>query len=164
MGLRFMEHMLILTDEPEATRDWWVNALGFREGDHPEFGFPVYWLYIGDQDVIHIGKKNHSEHQNAYLATPSDDPARVGRGEAGSTGPLDHVCFNCEGIEEFVERLEANGVDYSERQAHNQALYQLFFREPINGIKVELNFPAAEAQRAGRQAARTAGGAVKEPA
>jgi catechol 2,3-dioxygenase-like lactoylglutathione lyase family enzyme len=163
MSLRFMEHVLILTDDPEGTRDWWVEALGFRSGDHPEFGFPVYWLYIGDQDVVHIGKKNHSEHQNAYLATPSDDPTKSA-GAAGATGSIDHICFNCEGIEEFIGRLEAMGVDYSERQAHNQSLYQLFFREPINGIKVELNFAAEEARRAGRKAARTAADAVKEPA
>ena len=143
------------------TRDWWVNALGFRSGDHPEFGFPVYWLYIGDQDVVHIGKKNHSTHQNAYLATPSDDPSKSD-GAAGATGSIDHICFNCEGIEDFVARLESMNVDYSERQAHDQSLYQLFFREPINGIKVELNFAAEEAQRAGRRAARTAADAVKE--
>ena len=52
MGLRFLEHLLILTDDPEGTRDWFCNNLGFRNGYHPEFGFPVYWLYIGDQDVI----------------------------------------------------------------------------------------------------------------
>ncbi len=50
MGLRFLEHLLILTHDPEATRDWFVNNLGFRNGYHPEFGFPVYWLYIGEQD------------------------------------------------------------------------------------------------------------------
>lgn len=164
MGLRFMEHILILTDDPEGTRDWWVNALGFRAGDHPEFGFPVYWLYIGDQDVVHIGKKNHSEHQNSYLATPADNLAKAPAADTGASGSIDHVCFNCEGIEEFIERLDAIGVDYSERQAHDQALYQVFFREPINGIKVELNFPAAEAQLAGRAAARSAANAVMEPA
>jgi catechol 2,3-dioxygenase-like lactoylglutathione lyase family enzyme len=67
MGLRFLEHLLILTDDPEGTRDWFCTNLGFRNGYHPEFGFPVYWLYIGEQDVIHIGKARHSEHQDTYL-------------------------------------------------------------------------------------------------
>ena len=74
MGLNFMEHILILTHDPDGTRDWWVKNLGFRSGDHPEFGFPVHWLYIGDQDVVHIGKANFSEHQNEYLR-PGDDSA-----------------------------------------------------------------------------------------
>lgn len=161
MGLRFLEHFLILTDEPERTRDWWVDTLGFRSGDHPDFGFPVYWLYIGDQDVVHIGKRNHSEHQNAYLTAPEAGDAQ-GSGvpdHTESTGSLDHLCFNCEGIEEFVERLENNGVEFSERQAHAQAFHQIFFWEPINAIKIELNFPAEEARRAGRVAALTADGA-----
>lgn len=158
MGLRFLEHFLILTDEPEKTRDWWVDTLGFRSGDHPEFGFPVYWLYIGDQDVVHIGKRNHSDHQTAYLSAPD---ARNGQpssnpGDSEHTGRLDHLCFNCDGIEEFIERLERNNVDFSERQANSQAFHQVFFFEPINAIKIELNFPAEEARLAGRVAALTA--------
>jgi catechol 2,3-dioxygenase-like lactoylglutathione lyase family enzyme len=132
-------------------------VLGLREGDHPEFGFPVHWLYIGDQDVIHIGKANYSQHQSRYLSNVE------GKGSDLGTGAIDHVCFNCEGIEEFIARLEANGVEFSERQANDGALFQLFFRDPINGIKVELNFAAAEAECAGRRPTRTAADA-KAPA
>lgn len=150
MGMRFMEHILILTDDPDGTRDWWVEALGFTEGDHPEFGFPVHWLCIGDQDVIHIGKRNQSEHQSTYLATPTDDVERTDPAVHTGGGTIDHVCFNCEGLVEFSERLDAKNVEYSERTAHNPTLYQMFMREPINGIKVELNFPIEEAIAAGR--------------
>jgi catechol 2,3-dioxygenase-like lactoylglutathione lyase family enzyme len=157
MGVRFMEHILILTPDPDGTRDWWRDVLGLREGDHPDFGFPVHWLYAGDQDVIHIGKANYSQHQKEYLSNVE------ARGAGPDTGAIDHVCFNCEGIEEFVARLEANGVEFKERQANEGALFQLFFRDPINGIKVELNFAAAEAERAGRRPTRTAADA-REPA
>jgi catechol 2,3-dioxygenase-like lactoylglutathione lyase family enzyme len=151
MPLKFMEHILILTHDPEGTRDWFCNNLGFVSGYHPEFGFPVYWLYIGEQDVVHIGKAKFSDHQNTYLSTPQDDVKQdySGGGNLGS-GRIDHVCFNCSGMLEFIERLQKNGVDFSERKAHNSDLYQLFMREPINGIKVELNFSAAEAIKAGR--------------
>ncbi|MEY4156537.1 MAG: hypothetical protein RJB64_1258, partial [Pseudomonadota bacterium] len=30
MGLRFLEHVLILTHDPEGTRDWFCDNLGFR--------------------------------------------------------------------------------------------------------------------------------------
>src|SRR5690348_15632156 len=120
MGLRFLEHMLILTHDPEATRDWFCKSLGFRSGYHPEFGFPVYWLYIGDQDVVHIGKAHHSEHQDTYLRSPGDKEGDdySAAGALGS-GRIDHVCFNCDGIEEFIERLTRAGVDFNERKAHN---------------------------------------------
>jgi catechol 2,3-dioxygenase-like lactoylglutathione lyase family enzyme len=151
MGLRFMEHLLILTHDPEGTRDWFCDNLGFVSGYHPELGFPVYWLYIGKQDVLHIGKAQHSKHQDVYLSTPSDTPNHDSTANTllGS-GRIDHVCFNCDGILEFIERLNKNGVQFSERKAHNSNLYQLFMREPINGIKVELNFSAEEAIAAGR--------------
>ncbi len=111
MGLRFLEHLLILTHDPEGTRDWFVNNLGFREGHHPEFGFPVYWLYIGDQDVIHIGNAHFSDHQDTYLETPSDvDGTDYSAGGALGSGRIDHLCLNCEAIEEFIERLTRNGV------------------------------------------------------
>ena len=159
MGLRFLEHILILTDDPEATRDWFCDNLGFRNGYHPEFGFPVYWLYIGEQDVIHIGKARHSSHQDTYLKTPSDQKG-VDYSAAGAMGfgRIDHLCLNSEGLEEFIDRLTKNGVEFSERKAHNSNLYQLFMREPINGIKVELNFAWDEAARIGRVPAWTDAG------
>lgn len=151
MGLRFLEHLLILTHDPEGTRDWFVSNLGFRNGYHPDFGFPVYWLYIGDQDVIHIGKARYSDHQDTYLKTPSDLEG-VDYDAAGALGSarIDHLCLNCEGLAEFSERLSRNGVEFSERKAHNSKLYQLFMREPINGLKVELNFDWKEAAALGR--------------
>jgi catechol 2,3-dioxygenase-like lactoylglutathione lyase family enzyme len=163
MGLKFLEHLLILTHDPEGTRDWFCNNLGFRSGDHPDFGFPVYWLYIGDQDVLHIGKAKFSEHQDTYLKTPSDQPQQdySAAGALGS-GRIDHACFNCDGMDEFIERLTKNGIEFSERKAHNSNLYQLFMREPINGIKVELNFSAQEAIRVGRVASWTDAGAVSK--
>jgi len=157
MGLRFLEHILILTHDPGGTRDWWCETLGFSEGPHPDFGFPVHWLYIGEQDVVHIGKANYSRHQNQYLAN------REGARGAADTGAIDHVCFNCEGLLEFVRRFEARGVEFSERQANGQALFQMFLRDPINGIKIELNFAADEAARAGRRPTRTAADAASEP-
>jgi len=165
MGLRFLEHVLILTHDPDATRDWFCENLGFREGPHPDFGFPVHWLYIGEQDVIHIGKARHSEHQDRYLRTP-DDAAPAGEPVAGplGSGRIDHLCLNCEGLEEFVERLGRNGVEFSERKAHDSRLYQLFMREPVNGIKIELNFAWEEAARLGRVPGWTDRGANERPA
>ena len=150
LGLKFLEHLLILTDDPEGTRDWFVQNLGFRNGFHPEFGFPVYWLYIGDQDVLHIGKARHSEHQNTYLKTPTDGELDYSAAGAMGSGRIDHLCLNCDGMSEFIDRLTSNGIPFSERKAHNSQLYQLFMREPINGIKVELNFSWEEAVQMGR--------------
>jgi hypothetical protein len=41
-------------------------------------------------------------------------------------------------------------VAFTERKAHGSNLYQLFMREPVNGIAIELNFAWDEAVRLGR--------------
>lgn len=143
MPPKFLEHALILTHAPIATRDWWRDALGLVEGDAPDFGFTVHWLYIGDRDCVHIAPAGGSAAQNAYLGNEAGGPPM-------GSGRLDHICFNCDGVEEAFARLDAIGAKYEERRAGTSPVYQVFIEEPINGLKVELNFPAAEAEAAGR--------------
>ncbi len=165
MGLRFLEHFLIMTDDPEGTRDWFCKNLGFRDGFHPDFGFPVYWLYLGDQDVLHIGQARHSNKQDNYLRTPTDKDGIDYAPAAGvlGSGRIDHFCINCDDLEGVISMLNKNGVEFSERIAHNSHVYQLFMREPINGIKIELNFPWEEAAKLGRVPPITTTGVNDKP-
>jgi hypothetical protein len=66
------------------------------------------------------------------------------------SGVIDHVAFRATGLEATIAHLQKLGIEFKERRADDQALYQLFLFDP-NGVKVELNFAAAEA--AGRRAA-----------
>ena len=45
----------------------------------------------------------------------------------------------------MIAHLKKEGIDFRQRRANGQALFQLFFHDP-NGIKIELNFDAAEAE------------------
>jgi len=147
MPISHLEHFLIQTDDIERTCDWYVRVLGFRIGPSPDFRFPVKWLYLGDQDVIHVceGGAAVSEARKRYLGQQSQD--------LRGSGVIDHVAFRCSGLDEMLARLRASGVEFNERQVDDQALYQVFLFDP-NGVKVELNFAAAEAM--GRRAAVTA--------
>ena len=147
MPISHLEHFLIQTDDIERTCDWYVRVLGFRVGPSPDFRFPVKWLYLGAQDVIHVceGGAGVSEARKRYLGQQSQ--------ELRGSGVIDHVAFRCTGLDAMLARLEAAGVEFNERQVDDQALYQLFLFDPT-GVKVELNFAAAEA--AGRRAAVTA--------
>ncbi len=147
MPVSHLEHFLIQTDDIERTCDWYVRVLGFRIGPSPDFRFPVKWLYLGDRDVIHVceGGAGVSEARRRYLGQQTED--------LRGSGVIDHVAFRCTGLDEMLARLKASGVEFNERQVDNEALYQLFLFDP-NGVKVELNFAAAEA--AGRRAEVTA--------
>ena len=143
MPLTHLEHFLIQTADLAATRDWYVRVLGLREGHHPDFKFPVVWLYAGDRDVLHLteGGAGTSENRRRYLGQQSTD--------THGTGVVDHVAFRCTGLAEMIRHLEAEGVAFQQRMVDDQGLYQLFLLDP-NGVKVELNFAAGEAQ--GRRA------------
>jgi catechol 2,3-dioxygenase-like lactoylglutathione lyase family enzyme len=139
MPLSYIEHYLVLSDEIDATRDWYRDVLGMQEGWHPDFGFPVCWMYLDGVDVVHIGKsaKHASDNQKAYLG-------RLAQDAGAGTGALDHIAFRAKGLKDTMAHLRRHKVEFSERRANGQALYQLFMYDP-NGIKVELNFDSAEA-------------------
>jgi catechol 2,3-dioxygenase-like lactoylglutathione lyase family enzyme len=138
MPLSHIEHFLVAADDIDATRDWYARVLGMKPGPHPDFGFPVHWMYLGDVDVVHIGPsaKGASERQKQYLGRTSQD-------SGAGTGALDHIAFRATGLRAMLEHLKSLNVPFSQRRASGQALYQLFFYDP-NGIKIELNFAAEE--------------------
>ena len=55
MPLSHIEHFLVAADDIDATRDWYARVLGMTSGPHPDFGFPVHWMYLNGVDVVHIG-------------------------------------------------------------------------------------------------------------
>ena len=139
MPLSHIEHMLVLVDDLDKTRDWYRDVLGMEEGPHPDFGFPVYWMYLGGVDVVHIGQsaRTASEEQRLYLG-------RLAQASDTGTGALDHVAFRATGLAKMIDHLKAKNIKFTQRRANGQALYQLFLFDP-NGLKIELNFSAEEA-------------------
>jgi catechol 2,3-dioxygenase-like lactoylglutathione lyase family enzyme len=139
MPISHIEHFLIQTADINATRDWYVNVLGFREGPHPDFKFPVVWLYLGDTDVVHLtqGGKDVSANRKAYLGQQSE--------ALSGSGVVDHIAFRCTGLPEMMERLARCKVEFRKRMVDDQGLFQLFLFDP-NGVKIELNFANAEAR------------------
>ena len=139
MPLQHLEHFLIQCADISATRDWYVKVLGLREGEHPDFKFPVCWLYIGEKDVIHItqGGENVNANRMKYLGQQSQ--------ALHGSGVIDHMAFRCTGLRDMIAHLTALSVPFTKRQVDDQGLFQLFVIDP-NGIKVELNFANTEAK------------------
>ena len=138
MPLSHIEHVLIQTADIAKTVEWYTRVLGMRAGFTPDFKFPVQWLYLGDNDVVHVTEGGASTSENRKRSVGQQTTATEG------SGAIDHVAFRCTGLRETLAHLRAEGVDFKERQVNDQGLYQLFLFDP-NGIKVELNFANAEA-------------------
>jgi len=140
MPLSHIEHFLVASDDIDASRDWYARVLGMKSGPHPDFGFPVHWMYLGEVDVVHIGPsaKKAGEIQRKYLGRTSQD-------SGAGTGALDHIAFRATGLRAMLEHLKRERIAFTQRRANGQALFQLFFYDP-NGIKIELNYAAAETE------------------
>ena len=134
MPIHHIEHMLVVANDIEATKDWYVEVLGLEVGDHPDFGVPVYWLYAGAQDVVHVVQASQPEE-----VSPTDETVIAAGGR-----PVHHVAFRAEGLSETLAHLRSLEVPFIEQQAGSQSLYQVFVRDP-NGVIVELNFSPEEA-------------------
>ena len=139
MPLSHIEHFLVAADDVDGTRDWYARVLGMESGPHPDFGFPVHWMYVNGVDIVHIGPsaKQAGEIQKKYLGRTSQ--------AAEGTGALDHIAFRATGLRQMLQHLHDLGIKPSQRRANGQALFQLFLYDP-NGIKIELNYEAAEAE------------------
>ena len=139
MPLSHIEHFLLQTADMEATRKWYVEVLGMRVGPNPDFKFPVFWLYLGDKDIVHVteGGKGVSENRKKYVGQQSE--------AVSGTGVVDHIAFRATGLRDMIAHLKKLGVDFKQRKVDDQGLYQLFMFDP-NGVKIELNYANTEAE------------------
>jgi len=108
----------------ENCRRFYVEILGLREGPRPPFRSRGFWLYAGDQAIVHLSEKTR---QTAVR----DDHA------------LDHCALHCKGLRETIQRLEANGVAYTLKEVPGSGDAQIFVSDP-GGLRLELNFRGGE--------------------
>jgi len=127
-----MEHYLVMTNDIEATRDFYEEVLGFSVGFRADLGFAGYWLYLNEVPVIHIAEWNsyteHSLKQGIPVTTPAE-----------STGVFDHIAFNGTNAPEMIARLTRLNIPFHRNDVPLVNLIQLFLKDP-NGLKIELNY------------------------
>lgn len=144
MPISKLAHFSVRTASIEASRRFYTEILGFREGYRPPFEFPGLWLYRGgdeaDFGVVHI------------IGVDEGDPQALARylgDKAGATlhgsAAVDHVAFLATDLRAMRARLDGAALPYRERTVPSLGLHQLFVEDP-SGITIELNYPAAEAQ------------------
>jgi catechol 2,3-dioxygenase-like lactoylglutathione lyase family enzyme len=126
MPLTRMEHLLVLTDDLEGTKDFYCRALGLEVGERPPLEFPGYWLYLDGVPCVHVADRgSYTEHSE-----------RVGMSAAPAA--VDHIAFNGDDYEEAAARLEREGVEARTNTIPGMGVRQLFLEDP-NGLKIEIN-------------------------
>jgi len=120
-----LDHLLVLTDDIDATRDFWCGALDLEVGERPPLGFPGYWLYGSDGPCVHVAERDAYEAHSQSIGIPA------------APGPVEHVAFDAPDYDALVDRVRGAGI----RAAPNEVagvMRQLFVEDP-NGVKIEIN-------------------------
>ena len=133
MGVTAIAHITLLSDDIHATRDFYCEMLGLREGERPPLPFPGYWLYGDDGPLVHISDRA------PYLAHARE----IGLPEPRSAGPpIDHIAFAASDYEQASALLERGGVSAVRNTVPGVGLRQLFFRDP-DGVRIEVGVMGA---------------------
>lgn len=120
MPLAAFQHVNTRSRDVERTKAFYL-LLGLRVGDRPPFASRGYWMYLGDQPVLHLVQRKDGE------------PAQEG------SGNLDHVAFQATDLEGTRRLLADAGLSFREAVVPRDNTVQIFVRDP-DGIQVELNF------------------------
>jgi len=115
-----LDHYTVRTADPVATSRFFVDVLGFEDGDRPPFPFPGVWLYCGGVPTVHL--------------------ISIDSGQKHGSGTIDHVAFAATNVERYRARFNELGLEFEERRVPVLDRHQLFVKDP-NGITIELNFP-----------------------
>lgn len=122
--IKRMDHFTIVTDQLDRTRRFYTDLLRLAEGPRPPFPVPGYWLYTGNQAVLHV-----------IGVDQMPEPRR---------GVLDHMAFHAEGLSETLDHLDKADIRYKIIRAPGDIrTWQVFLFDP-NGVEVELDFDPAE--------------------
>ncbi len=110
-----LEHLNTRSADVEKTRAFYEQFLGLTPGPRPAFVSKGYWMYLGDQPILHLVQRPPGE-----AAKPD-------------SGNVDHLAFHATDRDALRALLVTSGVTYRESGT------QLFIHDP-DGLKIEINF------------------------
>ena len=135
MTVTGLEHVLVLSDDIDTTRDFYVEIVGLRLGDRPPLVFDGYWLYAGagGASCLHIADRAAYRAHAAGLGLGVDAGAAADPGAAA----VDHIAFDADDHAEIERRIERRGLRAVVNEVPDGPR-QLFITDP-NGVLVEIN-------------------------
>ena len=108
----------------EKVRDFYVEVVGLVVGERPGFKRKGFWLYAGNEPIVHL--------------TACDESDARASAESGLSF-FDHIAFSCRGLAGLIERLKLLNIPYEVVEISSLGQLQVFVRDPAR-VWVELNF------------------------
>ena len=116
-----LDHITVLTENLELTKDFYIKILGMEiDNNRPPFKFEGVWLSLNKRAVVHIVVKS------SHKVNEDSEPT------------LDHIAFKAKNIIKFKKHLQNNAIPYEEKITPDNKISQIFIKDP-NGIKIELS-------------------------
>lgn len=106
----------------EALKTFYCDVVGLEQGWRPDLPSHGYWLYAGDQCILHLSQSRPGE-------------ARI----PGASTTFDHTAFICTRRTEMEARLRRHGIAFRTAGVPALGITQLFLSDPA-GNGVELSF------------------------
>lgn len=113
-------------DMMHILRDFYCDIVGLKLGPRTATTSYGFWLYIGDNDVVHLAEYKRDE-ESGKLAP-----------DLHVNGTYDHVSFTCTDMPAMEAHLSAHQISYTTRTLIN-GVKQINFKDPA-GNGIELNF------------------------
>jgi catechol 2,3-dioxygenase-like lactoylglutathione lyase family enzyme len=132
MPLTGLNHYLIVSRDLDRSRRFYEDVLGMQLAERPDFGFPGYWLKLGDDICVHLASQAPNEIRDQFLLKKHP------KGTAGS-GSVDHIAFLAQDPIEVRNRIQKNKVEMHFRSFPDAKLFQIFLKDP-DDVTIELNF------------------------
>ncbi len=104
----------------EKVKEFYIEVFSLELGFRPNFSDHGFWLYQGEQPIIHL----------------SQNETRQG---CSAPGFLDHLAFRLTGRDAFTDKLSALNIEYHIKLVPQLNMQQVFLHDP-SGIKLEVNF------------------------
>jgi catechol 2,3-dioxygenase-like lactoylglutathione lyase family enzyme len=132
MPLTGLNHYLIVSQDLERSRRFYEEVLGMQLADRPDFGFPGYWMKLGEDICVHLASQAPNEIRDQFLLKKHP------KGTTGS-GSVDHIAFLARDPRDVRDRIRGNGVEMHYRSFPDAKLFQIFLKDP-DDVTIELNF------------------------
>jgi glyoxylase I family protein len=111
----------------DELRNFYCEIVGLVQGQRPPFESYGYWLYVGDQCVLHLSQAAPDEVRRTDIATT-----------------FDHVAFTCTDRVQMEARLKQRNIPFRAGRVPALGISQLFIKDPA-GNRVELSFAGDQA-------------------
>jgi catechol 2,3-dioxygenase-like lactoylglutathione lyase family enzyme len=132
MPLTGLNHYLVVSKNLERSKKFYEQVLGLRLAERPDFGFPGYWLKLGEEICVHLASQQPNRIRDRFLLKKHP------KGTNGS-GSVDHIAFLAQDPREVRSRIQKNKVEMHFRSFPDAKLFQIFLKDP-DDVTIELNF------------------------